>query len=669
MADEAVAPERTGKHANARKEWKPIVLSEPERQELSGLMKTLCQMRADRDQPHPELDGMTYVEYYDSNRKKDLAYLPPKKNKQDVRISSGVTREKDTTLLSTLLNMNFAADITAFDTDDLVVAELGDNMSDLVKKSREIEMWHEKKSVIYREMISQGDVFVLELKVDEFKEMPLEEITWNPAKNKVADFSYASALKKLYSGCEARMVTGKKVYLGNIREPFIRNQPVVAVLNVYPWSKGEARYRTWERFQHVPEVIETTEAFDIDGITYKSWNLVNLQDKQMAEIMVFDHARNRFQILLNGVPMLPHNYPLTALSATGQIPMSQGKFEPISDFAYSKSQPSKTKVDEEVLNETTKLMIEGMRQGRKPPMGTRRKKAIGSDIFIAGKVTPDIKEGDLFPILEKGSFGLNQSDFSFYQLIKQGIEEKSVNKAYEGDTKDIDTLGQAQQDKEQQMLKLGLALDGAVNLERDLTWHRLYNILQNWTLPMDQTLDPVRKELVSRYRNISVETTLDNGEPGMKQFRFAGKSEFPDPQAQYEEEQKLKKTQGQEVRVVYMDPEALRTIKYTWYVVINPTPKSDDKLSQILFIDNVQKAIELFGPEALNMDYLKQRFAIKINEDYSKFFLKQNILELLQKGMDDPSVANETTGSTERRQPVKGTMSMRPKARIVPARR
>lgn len=621
----------------------PVVLTTEELAARAVDMMVLQEALKQRDQSHPELDDMTYLQYYDANRKKDLSYMAKKQNKQDVRISTGITREKDTTLLSTLLNMNFQPDITAFDHEDLVVAELGDNMSDMVKKSREIEDWEQKRSLIYRELISQGDVFVQEMKVEEFRDMPLEDIEWNPANGKIADFAYASRLKKLFTNCECRMVNGKMVLLGNIREPFIKNQETVALMRVYNTrERAESRYKSWDRWKHVPTTLDTTEFLSTDSKTYRSYNLTSLAEGQVGEVMVFRPVANRFQIYLNGVPMLPHNYPLTALSPTGATPIAQGKLEPISDFAYSKSQPSKTKVDQEVLDETTKLMIEGMRQGRKPPMGSSGKKALGQNIFIAGKITPDIKEGDLFPLLPPGALGLNASDFSFYKLIKDGLGEKTVNDVYSGDDADIQqTLGQAQQQKEQQMLKLGLALDGVVNLERDLTWLRIYDILMYWTLPTDPTADATREGITQKYKSFSVNTTLSDGKPGVKLFRMQTADTFPEQAGHELEEHALKKKYGKDVRVVYMDPEALRTLKFVWFIIINPTPKSNDKLSQILFVQNLRTAMELFGPESLNLEYVKQRYAILINEDYAKMFRKLDVQTMLQMGLDDPAVQNQ----------------------------
>lgn len=624
-------------------EIKPANLSKEEIAARSKLIKILDDARNDRDQPHPELDGMTYLQYYESNRKKDLAFLPPKKNKQDVRIASGITREKDTTLLSTMLDMNFVPSITGFDTEDMVVQELGDNMSDLVKKSREIENWQKLRPIIYREMIAQGDVFAQELKVDDFREIPVNTVDWNPNVNSIADFKgFKTRLQKLFSECRVRMVNGKKVYLGNIRTPHIEDQDIVAVLNVDSRVNLYSQYANWERWENIPTTIDTTQVFQYDGLIYKSWNLVTISDeKQIAEIMVFDKKRNRFQILLNGVPMLPHNFPLTAVSPSGEIPISQGKLEPISDFAYSKSQPSKTRVEDDVLSETTKLMIEGMRQGRKPPMGTRKKRAFSPNIFKAAHITPDIKKDDLFPLYQ--NMGLQSADFAFYSLIKQSINDKTINDAFEGTDPGGDpTATQIKQEKQQQMLKLGLALDGVVNLERRMTWLRIHTILQNWTRKFDKDLDTIREGIDGQYRRVSVETTLENGEKGTKIFRFTTDG-FPTRGEQQREERDLTEEAGHEVRIVFMNPEVLRTMKYIWFIIINPTPSSNDDLSQILFIQNLQSAMELFGPDSLNTDYLKQRFAILINEDYNKFFKKADLLEILRAtGVEE--VQNSTGG-------------------------
>ena len=522
--------------------------------------------------------------------------------------------------------------MTAFDSDDLIVNELGDNMSDLVKKTREIEDWPKKRKDIYRELVSQGDVFVQELKVDEFREMPLEDVQWNPNVDKISSYKFKSRLKKIFSDCQSRMISGDKVYVGNKRIQYVEDQDMVFILNIESRAKMYSRYAKWERWENVPNVTDTLEFDEGSAGVYRNWNLVDLNGKsQIAEIFGYNQKTNRFQIFLNGVPMLPHNYFLTNISPSGTIPLAQGKLEPISNFWLSKSQPSKIKVDQEVYDEVQKLMIEGMRQGRKPPYGNKGKKVLSPNILIAGTMTPDMKENDIFPLMKDA--GLSNADFSYAKFIKEAIDEKSVNDAFEGTDPGGDvTATQIKQEVRQQMVKLGLHLDGVVNLERRMTWLRTYNIIYNLTKKFDADMDSVREGIFGEYRKFSVDTTLSNGERGIKMFRFTD-GEFPDVGEQQREERDLSKKNGKEVRIIYMNPEVIRAMKYIWFIIITPTPSSNDELSQLLFIQNLEKAIEIFGPESMNMDYLKQRFSILINEDYNKFFKKEDILKLLQQGL------------------------------------
>jgi hypothetical protein len=614
------------------KKIEKVVYSDDELKYRSLLIQKLVNARTLRDQPHPELDGMTYLEYYESNRKKDLSYIPPKKNKQDVRIVSGLTREKDTTLLSTVLNMNLTPDITAFDKEDMVVAEYGDNMADMVKKSREIENWQKKRPIIYRELISQGDVFVEELELTEFRKMPIDELNWDPTKNKISELSFRERLQKVYTGCQCRMVDGRKVYRFNIRKEYIEDDDGAAVMNIYTRDQAKTIYGQWERWDNVPDTIETSEYMPTDGSIYKDWNLVNIEDKdKVAEIKIYLPLENRFMIMLNGVMMLPINYPLTAISPDGSIPMTQGKNEPISGFAYSKSTPSKTKVDQEMLDEVSKLMIEGMRQWNKPPMGTTGKKVYGSNIFNAGKITPGIKKDEIFPLFDSArNMGAN---VSFYELFHKSIEEKTVNDNYSGDQNKAQTATEVVEDKNAQMMKLGHLLDGVVNMERQLTWNRLFNILDKWTQPIDQKYDDTKKGIVDVYRKFSVETTLENGEEGNKIYRFdpeyAG-----NPRDLEDEENEMSKKNGTPTRIVYMNPIMMRSLKWKWFIIINPAPKSNDALSQLLFVNNLTQAINLFGPESINQDYAKQRYAIITNESYNKFFKKPDVMTMLRNNED-----------------------------------
>lgn len=627
-----------------------LVLSDDERKVRNSDIQLMCGMRDERDRKHPELDDMTYVEYYESNRKKDLSYIPPKKNKNDIRIVTGTTREKDTTLLTAVLDLNLEPNIVAFDRDDMMVHELGGNMADLVKKSKEVEQAYLYTSSIYRELISQGDVFVQEVYVDEFRPVALTQVDWNPVKDGVSKLDYRTRLQKVFSGCRARMVNGKKVYLGSVRVENMKDQPALAIMNIYKRSKAEAMYGQWERWKYVPEDVSSTEFIADMSTLYKEWNLVSTDKGEVGELFLYLPHQNRFAIYLNGVPMLPWNFPLEAISPSGEIPVSQGKFEPITDFAYSKGQPAKMKIDQEVRDEVLKLFVVAMRQMRKPPMGNTSKKVLGSSIFDPGKITPSLDKNQLFPLLPEGNRMLNPAEFSFYQLLQDNMNDKSVNEVFAGEQEagDVGTLGQAQQMKQQQMLKLGLAIDGVMNLGAQMTWHRIYNILHNWTKPI-QGADHVREGIGEIYRKVSVNTTLEDGEAGIKMFRFQTDA-YPDVADQEQEEEDLSRKYQKPVRVVYMNPKLMRSLRMLWYVQMIPTPKSGDPLTKLLFIQMVRNAVELFGPESINQDYAKQRFAVINDENYNKLFKNETMMQML--AMQQQQVEQQMQGGN-RAQPAR----------------
>lgn len=610
------------------KEVKELVYSDEERKYRDTLIRRLCQMRDDRETSHVELDDMSYSQYYDSNRKKDLSYIPPKKNKQDVRIVTGTTREKDTTLLSTLLNMDLQPDVAAFDQDDLLISELGDNVADLVKKSREIEDWDKYRPLVYRELIAQGDVFVEETWIDEYQKIPLGDLNWDPIKDGVSKMDFKERLQKIASKAQARMVRGTKVYLGDLSIEYAQDQDIIAVVDVMPRGRAEALYGQWERWENVPNSVDSTVLPVETGDTYYEWNMVTNEKDQVVQVKVYDKRNNRFMIFLNGTMMLPINYPLSAISPTGQHVIAQGKLEPISNFAYSKSQPSKTKVDQEVLDEMTKLMIEKTRQSFKPPMGNTGKKVYSNNIFLAGKMTNDVKRDQLFPLLD--AQGVNAAEFNFYNLIQESINEKTTNEVYGGQRPEGDpTATQIIEMKQQQMLKLGSSVDGVVNLERTLTWNRIQNILKNWTQTQDKNTEGIKEGIL---KTVTVKSTLSDGQSGTKMIRLSN-GEFPDIRDQEQEEEELSEKYNSPVRLVYLNQKKLRNLKAHWYITINPTQKSNDKLSQLLFVQNIQTAQQIFGIDALNYDYLKQRYATLINEDYTKMFQKMDFQQMVNQDM------------------------------------
>ena len=90
-------------------------------EEIDYIGKLKVEMATARDQreyKHDEFDGMTYVQYCESNRKGANAFIEPKKNKEDTTFVTGTTRQKVHALLSILNNINLSYETKAYNDDE-----------------------------------------------------------------------------------------------------------------------------------------------------------------------------------------------------------------------------------------------------------------------------------------------------------------------------------------------------------------------------------------------------------------------------------------------------------------------------------------------------------------------------------------------------------------------
>lgn len=604
----------------AQKKIEPVDYSPEELQERSRLITLMSKARDMRESPHAEFDDMTYTQYYDSNKRADMSYIPPKKNKYDKRIVTGYTREKDNTLLSALLSYNFQPDITVYDDTEMVFPELGNHMEDMVKKSRELEQWEKIRPLIYRELIAQGDVFVEEI----WQTYTIPDISnsgnWKPGQP-IKDAKFEAKIKPTrIERAAVKLHQGKNCYVGNFFEDDDKKQDIKFTYELLPRGVAEAIYGNWDRWDNVPYEVDNTLILANMGITYFDWNLTRTNKDYVGILKIQEKFKNKYMLMLNGVMMLPCGFPLSEISPDGESTLKHQVLEGIVGCAYGKGQPAKTKVDQAVHDEFLRLMILREEQAGAPPMGYSGKRVLNPNIYSAGKITNNIKEKQLFPILPQ-STGLQTADFSMYQLIKTMMDEKTLNATFSGQEQPGETATQIMQDKQQQLLKLGLNFDAINSLEKELVWARVGNMIMNYSKPQGKKANEEEQTIEDVYKQFSMETTLPSGQSGVKIFKFTNKP-FPAVRDQQKEEDQLGDHYGKPVSLVYFNgPNFMKLLKYRWIVNIIPTQANSDQVERQMFVENLQQAQTIFGPQSINYDYAKERYAIYIKEDPSKFFL------------------------------------------------
>jgi len=88
-------------------------------------------------------------------------------------------------------------------------------------------------------------------------------------------------------------------------------------------------------------------------------------------------------------------------------------------------------------------------------------------------------------------------------------------------------------------------------------------------------------------------------------------------------QEKIKEKTGEDIRFTFLNPEAMQQLNATFDVSMVPTEKSSSELDRVLFEQSLRGAMELFGPEEINKEYAKQRYAVLSKEDPEKFFSQQ----------------------------------------------
>lgn len=614
-------------------------LSDDEIKERSFDLYRLFQISQVRESSLPQFDGYGYSRWNETNEMADISYLAPKKNKGDSRITTGITHEKDSSLVSFYLNMNFEGTVRVFK-DDKEQTELGTALTKLVRKSRQEEFYDSKRPDFYRNYTAQGTSFALE----EYQEI------WVPDKQIVGDVDPTAmdkvqwvdkGLKKVNNGCVSTLVDGKKVFLEDIRERDIQKQPGVYTVEYVPREILKAIWQKSPRWKYVPYYITpTAQSLGTlsQGSIYSDWIWGEIDFNKCEVIKVYRPFEQRFQIYINGVPMLKAKFPLKAVSPSGLIPIAKGDADPMNMFAYSKSEPSKTKIDQAVFDEILQNMIVKSRQSTFVPRANNTGRVLTPDMFLGGRFVSNLDPSKMPPLIDNP--GITQFDFSFYELFRKQIDSKTVAAILEGNAQanSSGSLGEYMDQQKKAMLKLGGKIDGIIQWEKQMLRLRTMNLLAHG-YPKDEG---------GKYKDITMNDTMSDGSKGINILKFLN----PNPKTSmdvFNEQNQYKKQNGVPAEITYLNPEMMKAIledpSYCIYYEVVPVDKNNDKITQMMFVGMIQQAAGIFGMDSLAVANLKKQYAAVMGKSYDDIFLSDQDLQVKQQQAAQAQMEAEAAGA------------------------
>ncbi len=598
-------------------------LTEEELLERSFDLNKLFAISQIRESPHPQFDGMGYMKYNETNEMADISFIVPKKNKYDTRVTSGITHEKDSTLVSLIQSFKFEPQLTVYHKDK-EMPELSVAGTAWVRKAQELDHQDEKDAINLRQLIVQGTAFAQVKHVCSY--IPNKVVTRKGDMTEEDSITWeVMGRKKLFEGTVCDLVDGKKVFLEDFYQPDIRKQVGIYTVEYVPRETVRSIWGEHPRWKNVPKKCApngTIGAMITQGSIYSDWFFITLDFDKVEVIQAIRPMENRYQIYFNGVPMLKGGFPLTEVSPSGMTFIAKGDIDPMNMCAYSKGIPAKTKMDQVMYDALFRIAKIKFEQSAFPPTGNNSGRLLSPDIFMPTKITRNLRKEDLSILTDNQ--GLTPGDFNFLQMIKEQIDNKSITAMLEnGQAEGPMTLGQYLDQQKRQLVKLGGIFDGVINWKKQIAHLTLMDLLANGNTD----------------ENVSVNDSFENGQKGVRVLRFNNNA-VKTPQDLHQDEIDYQGETGQEVRFTDLDPKQLRAMvndpDYYFYWEIVPVDKNNDKVTQAFFITMISQAAALFGPQSLKVQSLKQRYAQVMGEQFDDLFLSEEEMKI-QEQQNQPS--------------------------------
>jgi hypothetical protein len=452
---------------------------------------------------------------------------------------------------------------------------------------------------------------------------------WQVVKDKVMGVfgqwkgaKWRTRVRKTFGMPQRKILSPLSVYLGDIRQYFLEKQPFIFTVELVNYDDIEPIYRDWEMWKYVSK---NKKSLSDTAVGTDNWQLTNELGKGQVEVIKFqDKPHNEFQILLNGVPMLPLGFPLTEIAKDGEYTIAQQNLEPIRhDFAYGKSFIFKNKNIVAVLDMMMKLAVLKTKKSFIPAMLNLSQRLISRDVLMPGRISRGIGKGQIVPVIDQDSQGVTVSEFNMIDKLTQFIDRNTVSQTFTGAKEQGSkvTATQINETQRQAAIMMGLLNLAAGLLEKKLTFKRLGILLDKWFEPLDSVVDEARNMLRNKYRYVSNQATIEDKGNGLR--IILAKEEEVSAEQVKQASDSLGKKMGVPIELLVINPLVLKAMKIIWQVTVVPKEKKTSDYAKAMFSVMVRDGVELSKMGVLppfNRDYMGRRFAEMWEDDPARMF-------------------------------------------------
>lgn len=627
------------------KQTEQPVYSDIEQKYLGRLVSRLFEAKVNRDRKHPELEGRTFIQYYEDNEKIANSWTEKKEYDDGIVVNSGTIEQKLFTVAAEINRLNLSPEVRAFDKEDNELASLGVALTDAIWKTEKIEMDKEQKLLRIVELLKQGTCFVQDGWHRQFKK---EKILNKQFDGKIKGVDWTEKIVKAFDGPRRRVLYAPGVYLGDVHCLNPDDQPFVFTVKITNRAEAESRYGQkddedkymWERWENVPKTRSTLLSEETIG-TLKVNDGFALLDQtnseQVEEIHYMDRFNDEYQIFLNGIAMLPIGFPLSAIFPGGRLPITYQALQPINPFfALGRSFSAKTRRPSDLLDEILRLLILKTRKSIHPPYANISGKVISRASLMPGRITMGIDPNGLVKMGEEGQ-GVTAAEFQMFSKLQDNLDKNTVSPQVQGQQgKSGTTAFEVNVLTKQAAKVISLLVFSNSLLEQKVAYLRLDLILGKWIDPVDTKFDEVRGKIVNTYRNFSRDTVIEGRGGGLRQIVMTDEAPLPSPEEVMDQEdfqgtpeptagrRRTREELGMKpIEKVYLNPQEVRVARLMFFIEIDSHEEDTSATARLMFTDELKsiQALMSLGSQP-NVQALEEEYAKVYNRPKEKLFRK-----------------------------------------------
>jgi len=621
-----------------------ILLTAKQWEYQSYLEIRLARAQEVRDRSWPEFSRKTYLQQYQQNQKIAMTYVEPKVNEDDVAVASGTIEAKLNAVLSNIDNLNLTPEVHAYDKDEVILRDLGDGMTDILDRLAEHDGGQqggdqEKRLLRQKELCVQGTVFVQDRWATKKKMCKVLKKKYDGTFNFSA---WDTAWKTTYNGPDRTLLYGPNVYLGDITQFSMDDQPYIFTLETSSYDSAKTMFGEFENWKYVKKGMPPASVVTGGGIGGRTifdgkFRLTSLSDNQVEIIRYQDPIRDEFQIMINGVMMMPIGFPLGAVTPGGKINIVKQVLYPINaQFAYGKAFVSSGDVYElsKLLDEFLGLFTLKTRKSITPAFINTSGKVVSKRVLSPGNITMGIQPGQLHRVDASDGQGVTAGEYQFYKELLDRIEKSTVGPTFQGQFAGSNTTAtEVMEVQKQAKLSLGIIIGANTMLEVKLTYLRIPMIIGNYFEPAGIHADGE----YNKYKSISRETTIDGAGSGMRRIIPIDDEEMPSKDLVRQLEILDEKADGFPSKRIYINPKRLKKAELTWKVVVVPRERESSAYEKLLFREQMADALALISLGSRpNVGGMEDEYSKVYGVDRNKFFASASDMSLGGNAAADP---------------------------------